>query len=154
MTRGATERALFDRLPRLADLVPFVPLADGLPTPVDQVEERLWVQRDDLSDSRYGGNKVRKLEHLLAIAARRGGPVLTAGARAATTSSRRRCTPPAWVSTVEAVRFPQPDTAHVEGMAAPRRGARRRHARAAPRLPCRSCWPAAGPSWRRAAPRS
>ena len=38
------------------------------------------MQHDDLTDSRYGGNKVRKLEHLLAIAARRGGPVLTAGA--------------------------------------------------------------------------
>ncbi|HJR24948.1 MAG TPA: hypothetical protein VJ804_05710, partial [Acidimicrobiales bacterium] len=79
-TALATDRALFVRVPRLADLVPFLPLADGLPTPVDRIDDRFWVQRDDLTDSRYGGNKVRKLEHLLAIAARRGGPVLTAGA--------------------------------------------------------------------------
>lgn len=117
-TAATTDRALFARVPRLADLVPFVPLADGLPTPVEQVGERLWVQRDDLTDSRYGGNKVRKLEHLLAIAARRGGPVLTAGAigshhvvatavHAATLGLR-----------VEAVRFPQPTTPHVDEMAA------------------------------------
>jgi D-cysteine desulfhydrase len=113
-----SERALFDRLPRLADLVPFVPLADGLPTPIHRIEERLWVQRDDLSDSRYGGNKVRKLEHLLAIAARRGGPVLTAGAVGshhvvATAVHAGRLGLP-----VEAVRFPQPVTDHVEAMAA------------------------------------
>jgi 1-aminocyclopropane-1-carboxylate deaminase/D-cysteine desulfhydrase-like pyridoxal-dependent ACC family enzyme len=110
------ERALFDRVPRLADLVPFVPLADGLPTPVDRVGDRLWVQRDDLSDSRYGGNKVRKLEHLLAIAARRGGPILTAGATGshhvvATAVHARRLG-----LEVEAVRFPQPTTDHVEEM--------------------------------------
>jgi 1-aminocyclopropane-1-carboxylate deaminase/D-cysteine desulfhydrase-like pyridoxal-dependent ACC family enzyme len=114
----ATERALFERVPRLADLVPFVPLADGLPTPVHQAEERLWVQRDDLSDSRYGGNKVRKLEHLLAVAARRGGPVLTAGAIGshhvvATAVHAGQLGLP-----VEAVRFPQPMTDHVTEMAA------------------------------------
>jgi 1-aminocyclopropane-1-carboxylate deaminase/D-cysteine desulfhydrase-like pyridoxal-dependent ACC family enzyme len=72
-------RALFERLPRLADLVPFLPLADGLPTPVEQVEDELWVQRDDLTASGYGGNKVRKLEFVLPVAARRGGPLVTAG---------------------------------------------------------------------------
>jgi D-cysteine desulfhydrase len=115
-TTATTERALFDRLPRLADLVPFVPLADGLPTPVDRVEDRFWVQRDDLSDSRYGGNKVRKLEHLLAIAARRGGPVLTAGATGshhvvATAVHAQRLG-----LEVEAVRFPQPRTDHADAM--------------------------------------
>jgi 1-aminocyclopropane-1-carboxylate deaminase/D-cysteine desulfhydrase-like pyridoxal-dependent ACC family enzyme len=110
------ERALFRHAPRLGDLVPFIPLADGIPTPVEQVTERLWVQRDDLTDSRYGGNKVRKLEHLLAIAARRGGPVLTAGAIGshhvvATAVHAKRLG-----LTVEAVRFPQPITPHVEEM--------------------------------------
>jgi 1-aminocyclopropane-1-carboxylate deaminase/D-cysteine desulfhydrase-like pyridoxal-dependent ACC family enzyme len=79
VTTLKTERALFERLPRLADLVPFVALADGLPTPVQQVEDRLWVFRDDYTSSLYGGNKVRKLEFLLPIAERRGGPVVTAG---------------------------------------------------------------------------
>ncbi len=118
MSAGVDDRALFARLPRLADLVPFVPLADGLPTPVDRVADRLWVQRDDLSDGRYGGNKVRKLEHLLAIAARRRGTVLTAGAIGshhvvATAVHARQLG-----LEVEAVRFDQPMTDHVAAMAA------------------------------------
>ncbi|MBV9664277.1 MAG: pyridoxal-phosphate dependent enzyme [Actinobacteria bacterium] len=72
-------RALFERLHRMQDLVPFTPLADGLPTPLDQVDDRLWVKRDDLTSSVYGGNKVRKLEFLLPIAARRGALLVTAG---------------------------------------------------------------------------
>jgi D-cysteine desulfhydrase len=117
-TAVATERALFASVPRLVGLVPFVPLADGLPTPVDRVHDRLWVHRDDLTDSRYGGNKVRKLEHLLAIAARRGGTVLTAGATGshhvvATAVHAGRLGLP-----VEAVRFPQPATDHVAELAA------------------------------------
>ena len=40
LVTARTRRALFERLPRLADLVPFVELADGLPTPVEQVDER------------------------------------------------------------------------------------------------------------------
>ena len=74
-----THRALFDRLPGFADLVPFTPLADRLPTPLEQVDERLWVKRDDQTSSLYGGNKVRKLEFLLPIAVRRGALLLTAG---------------------------------------------------------------------------
>jgi len=42
------------------------------PTPVERIDELgLWVKRDDLTNSVYGGNKVRKLEHLLAEAARK-----------------------------------------------------------------------------------
>jgi D-cysteine desulfhydrase len=74
-----TQRALFQRLPRFADLVPFTTLADGLPTPLRQVDECLWVKHDDQTSSLYGGNKVRKLEFLLPIAARRGALLLTAG---------------------------------------------------------------------------
>jgi 1-aminocyclopropane-1-carboxylate deaminase/D-cysteine desulfhydrase-like pyridoxal-dependent ACC family enzyme len=112
------DRALFERLPRLADIVPFVPLADGLPTGVDQLHERLWVQRDDRTDSHYGGNKVRKLEHLLAIAARRGGPVLTAGAAGSHHVVATAVHAARLGLSVEAVRFPQPSTPHVEAMAA------------------------------------
>jgi len=72
-------RALFERLPRLPDLVPFTPLADGLPTPVEQTDTRLWVQRDERTSSVYGGNKVRKFEFLFPVAERRGGPLITAG---------------------------------------------------------------------------
>jgi D-cysteine desulfhydrase len=72
-------RALFERLPRLPDLVPFAPLADGLPTPIEQMDTSLWIQRDERTSTAYGGNKVRKFEFVLPIAERRGGPVLTAG---------------------------------------------------------------------------
>jgi D-cysteine desulfhydrase len=113
---AAKARALFRRLPRLADMVPFVELADGLPTPVEQVADRLWVKRDDRTDSTYGGNKVRKLEHVLAVAKRKGGPVLTAGAKGshhvyATAVHAQRLG-----LEVEAVRFPQPDTEHVRAV--------------------------------------
>jgi D-cysteine desulfhydrase len=112
------ERALFARVPKLADLVPFVPLADGLPTPVEQLDDGLWVQRDDLTDSRYGGNKVRKLEHLLAIAARRGGLVLTAGATGSHHVVATAIHAARLGLEVEAVRFPQPDTDHARAMEA------------------------------------
>ena len=118
MIEGVANNALFQRAPRLVDLVPYVPLADGLPTGVDQVEERLWVKRDDLTDSRYGGNKVRKLEHLLAIAARRGGPVLTAGAIGSHHVVATAIHAARLGLEVEAVRFPQPETPHVLEMAA------------------------------------
>ena len=47
------------------------------PTPVERVEglsvrspyaSELWIKRDDLTNDVYGGNKVRKLEWLLADA--------------------------------------------------------------------------------------
>ena len=107
-------RALFDRLPRLADLVPFVALADGLPTAVEQRAERLWVKRDDATSSGYGGNKVRKFEFVLPVATRRGGPLLTAGGigshhvLAAAIYARRLGLD------VEAVLYPQPVTDDVQ----------------------------------------
>jgi 1-aminocyclopropane-1-carboxylate deaminase/D-cysteine desulfhydrase-like pyridoxal-dependent ACC family enzyme len=56
------------------------------PTPVERlpvsgVAREVWVKRDDLSAESYGGNKVRKLEFLLADArARDAGRIITAGA--------------------------------------------------------------------------
>lgn len=57
------------------------------PTPVQRLERlssdktELWVKRDDLTDSRYGGTKVRKLGPLLAEAASRGvSRLVTVGA--------------------------------------------------------------------------
>jgi D-cysteine desulfhydrase len=113
---AAPPRALFERLPRLVDLVPWVALADGLPTPVEQIDDGLYVQRDNLTDSHYGGNKVRKLEFVLPIALRKGGPVLTAGAIGshhvyATAVHAQRLG-----LEVEAVRYPQPETDHVHAV--------------------------------------
>ncbi len=57
------------------------------PTPVQRIDRlsapgsTLWVKRDDLSAALYGGNKVRKLEHLLADARARGATrLVTVGA--------------------------------------------------------------------------
>src|SRR5437764_2829892 len=109
-------RALFDRLPRLVDLVPWVELADGLPTPVEQVDDGLYVQRDNLTDSRYGGNKVRKLEFVLPIAMRKGGPVLTAGAVGSHHVYATAVHADRLGLEVEAVRYPQPETEHVHAV--------------------------------------
>lgn len=61
-------RPIFDIYPRLKPAVPYLPLAD-LPTPVESlasVSPNLWVKRDDQTSGLYGGNKVRKLEFILA----------------------------------------------------------------------------------------
>jgi 1-aminocyclopropane-1-carboxylate deaminase/D-cysteine desulfhydrase-like pyridoxal-dependent ACC family enzyme len=114
--------ALAERWPRLAKL-PRTAIAT-LPTPVHRlpaVEKRLdagvWIKRDDLSASRYGGNKVRKLEYLLADAERRGADtLLTMGAVgshhvfATTLYGRERG------FAVHAVLTPQPYERHVEDM--------------------------------------
>ena len=71
----SANRAIFERYPALRDKLPFVPLGD-FPTPVHRITEleeamgveRLWIKRDDISARDYGGNKVRKLEFLLAAA--------------------------------------------------------------------------------------
>ena len=79
---------LFDLYPGLHGRVPHLQLAN-LPTPLDAADRmaaelgvrRLWIKRDDLSAKPYGGNKVRKLEHLLADALEKGcDAVLTYGA--------------------------------------------------------------------------
>jgi len=76
------------RYPKLLLNLPFITLTD-LPTPLDRAEElgeclgleTLWIKRDDLSASLYGGNKVRKLEYLFADAqARACDAVVTFGA--------------------------------------------------------------------------
>ena len=79
-------RPLLQRYPVLASALPWVELAT-LPTPLEQVSDAgfdtggLWIKRDDLSGEPYGGNKVRKLEFLLADAQARGcDAVLTYGA--------------------------------------------------------------------------
>jgi D-cysteine desulfhydrase len=89
------------------------------PTPVARLAElsseasELWVKRDDQSGPAYGGNKVRKLEHLLAEARRCGARrLLTVGAAgshhvlACTVYGRRAG------FEVAALLIPQPYSAH------------------------------------------
>ncbi len=65
--------AIYQRLPRAA-LLPRLPLGCW-PTPLrrlealgDELGVDLWVKCDDVSNAHYGGNKVRKLEFMLAHA--------------------------------------------------------------------------------------
>jgi D-cysteine desulfhydrase len=90
------------------------------PTPVEAIPGlsapgcSLWVKRDDLTHEVYGGNKVRKLEHILEEARQAGATrLVTVGAVGshhvlATTVFGRRAG-----FEVEAVLVPQPRTDHV-----------------------------------------
>lgn len=74
---------LFDAFPALAPLLAPVALA-ATPTPVEALPcfgAQAWIKRDDLSHASYGGNKVRKLEFVLAeMRRRRARAVYTLGA--------------------------------------------------------------------------
>jgi len=84
---ASAARPLFERFPALSSQLPFIALGE-LPTPVNRLVnlqqrlglEELWVKRDDLSAPTYGGNKIRKLEFLLADALQKNcGTVVTFG---------------------------------------------------------------------------
>ena len=68
---------LFRRFPTLTGRIPRLPICD-LPTPVEPFAlpvdgvGSLHIKRDDLTATPYGGNKVRKLEFLLADAKHAG----------------------------------------------------------------------------------
>jgi D-cysteine desulfhydrase len=74
---GITRRMipLFEMYPKLKENIPFISLGK-FPTPVNRMDNlgkalglnNLYVKRDDQSADLYGGNKVRKLEFLLADA--------------------------------------------------------------------------------------
>jgi D-cysteine desulfhydrase len=67
--------ALLRRFPEIGGRLPTERLLSE-PTPVERVPELgadVWVKRDDLTALPYGGNKVRKLELILADARRRAG---------------------------------------------------------------------------------
>ncbi len=68
------EIPLFTRYPGLEANLPRFPLGN-FPTPVQRLSnlghENLWIKRDDLTSAIYGGNKVRKLEFILADALKR-----------------------------------------------------------------------------------
>jgi 1-aminocyclopropane-1-carboxylate deaminase/D-cysteine desulfhydrase-like pyridoxal-dependent ACC family enzyme len=67
--------AIFEFYPELETKLPWIQLGD-FPTPVHVLENtgdgRLWIKRDDKSSTEYGGNKVRKLEFVLADAIKKG----------------------------------------------------------------------------------
>ncbi len=73
------ELPLFKHFPILKEKIPFITLGQ-YPTPVQRMDRfahkfginSLYIKRDDLSGVAYGGNKVRKLEFLLADARIKG----------------------------------------------------------------------------------
>ncbi len=75
--RRGDQPALFEALPSLRASVPWRPLGE-FPTRVHRQldltpnDVELWIKREDESSPIYGGNKLRKLEFLLAEAERRG----------------------------------------------------------------------------------
>lgn len=66
-------RPLLRDYPALAEQVPHRGFAD-LPTPVERLTlaDNGWIKRDDLSHPLYGGNKIRKLEFIIAEALDQG----------------------------------------------------------------------------------
>jgi len=65
---------LFRHYPELERKIAWIPLGI-FPTPIQLLNglgyDNLWIKRDDLSSRIYGGNKIRKLEFILAEARRR-----------------------------------------------------------------------------------
>ncbi len=74
MQRAKDRLNLFRRYPHLGESLAFVSLGT-YPTPVHPLRHldtaNLWIKRDDLTSSDYGGNKIRKLEFILAAAGRK-----------------------------------------------------------------------------------
>lgn len=105
-------------LPKRARAAPL--LIGKFPTPVERAHALcapgtdLWVKRDDRTSEVYGGNKVRKLEYLLADVLARGGKrVVTAGAVGSHHVLATTCFARRFGLEVEAVLVPQPRTPHV-----------------------------------------
>lgn len=123
MAEAALDIPLFHRAPALAETVPHVPLG-MFPSAVERMRLEdagrgidILVKRDDLAAQGYAGNKVRKLEFILADARARGmGRLITAGATGshhafATAYHGRRAG-----FDVSLVLFPQSLTDHVRDM--------------------------------------
>lgn len=92
LVKGQGEPRLFAEMPKLVGKVPYVALVER-PTPValcSAISEYLgrndvWMKRDDLASPIFGGNKIRRFEHILADAQERGAKVLvTVGGLAST----------------------------------------------------------------------
>lgn len=70
----AHDTPIFQTYSDLASAFPRLPLAN-LPTPLThhhEIRTNLWIKHDDVSSPLYGGNKVRKLEFILARAQQKG----------------------------------------------------------------------------------
>ena len=68
MDNNLQQPLLFENYPELKKRISYLPLGE-FPTPIHQLKNlgfnNLWIKRDDLTSSIYGGNKIRKLEFIL-----------------------------------------------------------------------------------------
>lgn len=83
INKPENQPVLFDLFPSLREKVSWISLG-SFPTPVQRLKEmghnNLWIKRDDLDSKVYGGNKVRKLEFILAdVIKRKKRRVVTMG---------------------------------------------------------------------------
>ena len=86
MAKKTETPLIFEAYPGLKGKIPWIPLGN-FPTPVQKLDHlgkkigaaSFYIKRDDLSSKIYGGNKIRKLEFLLADAKRRGADKLITG---------------------------------------------------------------------------
>ncbi|MFH2009164.1 MAG: pyridoxal-phosphate dependent enzyme [bacterium] len=113
--------ALFERYPQLVDRVPWTPLG-SYPTPVSRLSHltrelgsvEIWAKRDDRAGALYGGNKVRKLEFVLADAQEREARrVWTIGGVGSHQVLATAIYARSLAISSAAVVFPQPRTDHV-----------------------------------------
>ena len=108
--------ALFEKYPQLAERIPWTRLGN-FPTPVQPLHlarPDVFIKRDDLSAQPYGGNKVRKLEFLLAAAKQRGARrLITVGAAGSHHALATTIYGKQQGFEVTLVLFPQPLTNHV-----------------------------------------
>jgi 1-aminocyclopropane-1-carboxylate deaminase/D-cysteine desulfhydrase-like pyridoxal-dependent ACC family enzyme len=120
-TSAPGSRALIDAFPQLADAVSWLPLG-SYPTRIDRFEipfadgtpRPILVKREDLSGQVYGGNKVRKLEFILAEAKAQGARrLITAGAAGSHHALATAIYGSAIGFEVSLVLFPQRLTQHV-----------------------------------------
>lgn len=96
----------------LADLPTSVERLDGLS---DRAGAEIWVKRDDVTASRYGGNKVRKLEYVLGEAlARESDSLITSGAAGSHHAVATAIYGASLGLEVHAVLMPQRYSAHAE----------------------------------------
>ncbi len=88
----ARESRLLGEFPKLRGSVPWMPLAN-VPTPVEPCtsiasylgRSDVWMKRDDAIHPVFGGNKIRRFEHVLADAQARGArEIITVGGLAST----------------------------------------------------------------------
>jgi D-cysteine desulfhydrase len=108
--------ALFARYPQLAAHIPWLRIGD-YPTPVEPLDlgrADIFIKRDDLTAPLYGGNKVRKLEFLLAAAKARGAKrLITIGAAGSHHALATTIYGKQLGFDITLVLFPQPLTTHV-----------------------------------------